>query len=190
MFSNLKYDIRRYTQQQDGNRYLWSHAILRLINPGFLAIVLHRYAFSINSIYLDKNRKTIRRILMVIFHIGRKIVIFWGKIYILESTAIGPGIYLSGKGGIIIGSKSIGSNVTVEHNVTIGMGIDKGTPVIGDNIIVKCDSVIYGDIKVASGSVVESSSVLSKNIPEKCLVKGNPARIIKRPIEYHDYITE
>jgi len=178
----------RYTRSRDGKRYPLPIAAIRLINPGLLAIILHRYVYSINRLCQGDNRKMLRRLLKASYHIGRKIVMAWGKIHISEATEFGPGLYLSGKGGIIIGSRSIGRNFTAEHNVTIGMGINNETPIIGDNVVVRHDSVIYGDIKVGSGSVIDAESVLSKTIPEKSLVKGNPARIIKRPIEFQDYV--
>jgi len=188
MFSNLREDIARYTRRPDGSQYRFPVSLWKMINPGLLAIMLHRYVFYVNRKFVEDDRRLLRRLLKTVYHLGRKIIVIWGKIHISESTSFGPGVRLSGKGQIIIGSKQpIGRNFTVEHNVTVGMGIANETPLIGDNVLIRHDSVVYGDIRVGQGSVIEAESILSKNIPDRCLVKGNPARIVGKEIDRNNY---
>ena len=101
----------------------------------------------------------------------------------IGAVTIGPGFYVGHIGAIYIGRIVIGSNCTLTHNVTIGEGHSigfKGTPTLGDNVWIGTGSIIYGAITIGNGVTVISGCVLSRSVPERCLVGGNPGRIIFR----------
>jgi serine O-acetyltransferase len=103
-------------------------------------------------------------------------------IYIDEKAEIGPGFYIGHFGEIIIGGK-LGSNCNVSQGVAIGIGgygNTYGTPVIGDNVWIGAGSKIFGSIKIGNGVAIGPNSVVSKDITDRCLVLGNPGRIIKQ----------
>ena len=97
---------------------------------------------------------------------------------------IGPGFYIGHASNIFIGKCTIGTNFSVTHNVTIGMGQGENDslPQIGDNVWVGTGAVLFGGIKLDNNVSIMPGSVLSKNVPANCLVGGNPGRIIN-----HDY---
>lgn len=51
---------------------------------------------------------------------------------------------------------------------------------IGDNVWIGENVVILPGVTIASGSILGANSVITKNVPEKSIVVGNPAKIIKR----------
>ena len=51
---------------------------------------------------------------------------------------------------------------------------------IGDDCFIGGSVVILPGVTIGSGSTVGAGSVVTKNVPELCVVAGNPARIIKR----------
>lgn len=53
---------------------------------------------------------------------------------------------------------------------------------IGNSVWIGANSIILPGVNIGYGSVVAAGSVVTKNIPEKCLVGGNPAKIIKKNI--------
>ena len=58
-----------------------------------------------------------------------------------------------------------------------------GIPVIGKNVWIGPDTIIHGDITVGDGATILGGSVLTKNVPPRCVVAGNPARIIRKEFD-------
>ncbi|KAK4689706.1 maltose O-acetyltransferase, partial [Tremellales sp. Uapishka_1] len=52
--------------------------------------------------------------------------------------------------------------------------------VIGSNVFIGSGSIILCGITVGDGSVVGAGSVVTRNVSERCVVAGNPARLIRR----------
>ncbi len=98
------------------------------------------------------------------------------------AAEIGPGFYISHVGNIYVGACKIGSNLSLTHNVTLGTnnadGLE-GLPTLGSSVWIGTGSVVYGKISVGNGVTVNCGSILSKSVPDNCLVGGNPARIIQ-----------
>lgn len=61
---------------------------------------------------------------------------------------------------------------------TIGFGRG-GRPHIGNNVLLGANVVIIGGIHVGNNVIVGAGSVVVKDIPDNCVVAGNPARVIK-----------
>lgn len=88
---------------------------------------------------------------------------------------------------------SIGNDCAISHDFTIMdsnahylNGDNKTKPVIiKDNVWIGTRVTILSGVVVGEGAVIAAGSVVTKDVPEKCLVAGNPARVIKRDIEWH-----
>ena len=52
--------------------------------------------------------------------------------------------------------------------------------VIEDNVWIGENSVIQMGVIIGFGSVVAANSVVTKNVPPRCIVAGSPAKMIKR----------
>lgn len=51
---------------------------------------------------------------------------------------------------------------------------------IGDNCVIGGRSIIMPGVKIGNHVYVGSGSIVTKDVPDNCLVAGNPARIIRR----------
>ena len=81
----------------------------------------------------------------------------------------------------IINAKSIGSNFTICQLTTIGNAIhgrNDLVPTIGDNVSIGANATIIGDITIGNNVIIGAGSVVVKDIPDNCVVAGNPARIL------------
>lgn len=52
--------------------------------------------------------------------------------------------------------------------------------VIGDDVWIGTGSIILPGVNIGNGSVISAGSVVTKSVPEMCLVGGNPAKVIRR----------
>ena len=55
-----------------------------------------------------------------------------------------------------------------------------GDIVIEDNVWIGMESLILGGVTIGTNSVVAARSVVTKDVPENCMVAGNPAKVIKK----------
>lgn len=94
---------------------------------------------------------------------------------------IGKGTFCAYGGiGVVIHKKaSIGANVVIGTNVTIGgrSGL-QDLPVIGNKVYIATGAKILGDVKIGDYAVIGANAVVIKNVPEKAIVGGVPAKII------------
>lgn len=128
--------------------------------------------------------------------IGRKVTIFENVIFdspqnivIGDYSHIGHYCYISGWGGITIGSwVRIGKGaclITSEHNsddVNIPMkkqGITLKPIIIGDDVWIGVNTLVMPGVRIGKGSIISSGSVVFMDIPEYSVVAGNPARVVR-----------
>jgi len=55
--------------------------------------------------------------------------------------------------------------------------------VIGTHCFIGCGSIIMPNITVGNHVIVAAGSVVTKDVPDNCIVAGNPAKVIKMGIE-------
>jgi acetyltransferase-like isoleucine patch superfamily enzyme len=89
---------------------------------------------------------------------------------------------------------SIGENVAISENVTIwdsdahciDGNYEKMTqPVnIGNNVWIGNNATILKGVTIGDGAIIASGSLVNKDVPEKCLVGGVPAKIIKTNVNW------
>jgi len=104
-----------------------------------------------------------------------------GKVLIGNNVTIKSGVYLW-------------NEMTIGNNVFIGPGaiftndkyprskafLDKNDPIyIDDYASIGAGAIILGNVKIGKYAMVAAGSLVTKNIPERALVKGRPAKIVK-----------
>lgn len=98
---------------------------------------------------------------------------------IATKMEVAPGFMCVHPFGTIVNAESIGKNFTVRNNVTIGNNKSGDRPTIGDNVSINANSVVIGRINIGNNVVIGAGSVVTKNVPDNCVVVGNPAFILK-----------
>jgi len=100
-----------------------------------------------------------------------------------------------GLSNVIIGPVSIGDNVMLAQHVVVS-GLNHGykditvppalqkvecSPIcISDDVWIGANAVITAGVSIGKHCIVGAGSVVTKSIPDHCIVVGNPAKIIKR----------
>ncbi len=105
------------------------------------------------------------------------------NILIGKDTIIGEGVVLDGRDKLIIGNHvSIASQVMIynsEHNIQSENFEPISEPVIiEDYVFIGPRSIILPGVRIGKGSVVAAGAVVTKDVPEKTIVGGVPAKVI------------
>lgn len=109
----------------------------------------------------------------------------WGRhssFIIPYDVTVGAGVKLDHPYSTILNAKSIGRNLRIKNNVTIGNKNDDENlrPVIGDNVYIGAGAIIIGNITIGDNVTIGAGTVAVKSIPANSIAVGNPARIIKK----------
>lgn len=86
----------------------------------------------------------------------------------------------------VIHPYSAGKNFTVGHGVTVGKGKPMAgqpeivDPVIGDNVHIYSNATVFGGIRIGNNVEIGAGAVVNKDIPDNCVVVGNPCRVIRK----------
>jgi acetyltransferase-like isoleucine patch superfamily enzyme len=131
-------------------------------------------------------------------NIGRKVQLHqgvklsaWGtegytKINIGDNTAIGDRTEIHAGQAV-----NIGSNCNISWDVCImdrdyhkfNSPTEVIKPVtICDNVWIGCNVIVMKGVTIGEGAVVAAGSVVTRDVPAKTVVGGNPARVIKEDI--------
>ena len=95
------------------------------------------------------------------------------------TVQIEGGLLLFHAYGTILNAKAIGKGCRIVHNVTLGAR-GGGVPTIGHHVEILPNAVITGDIRIGDHCVIAPGAVVFKNIPDNCVVVGNPAYILRK----------
>ena len=149
-----------------------------LLDPGLWAIAVHRFGnwrMGIRSKVLRAPFSLLYKTLFWLIEIGLGIELPY-------NTVLGRRVRIWHHGGIFIGARSIGDDVHLRHNVTIGVlhrGDEDAKPVIGSRVDIGPGAAILGAIEIGDDVVVGANSVVLKDVPPDSTVLGVPARPVK-----------
>ena len=114
--------------------------------------------------------------------LAQKLVEIVTGISVPAQCEIGDGLYIGHYGSIILSPEArIGHNCSLAQNVTIGVaggGEGRGAPTVGNRVFIGAHSVIVGRITIGDDVVVCAGSVVSRSVPARAVVMGNPARVV------------
>ncbi|MGJ9412776.1 serine O-acetyltransferase [Aeromicrobium sp. CF4.19] len=103
---------------------------------------------------------------------------------LVPGMRVGPGLYMPHPMGIVIGGRRcrIGADVTILQGVTAGArqpgGPEHGFPTIGDGAIISAHAVLLDDVTIGRDALVGANTVVVKDVEERAIVLGVPAKRI------------
>ncbi|MCG5237498.1 serine O-acetyltransferase EpsC [Xanthobacter oligotrophicus] len=167
----IKADLRHYASSERRGVSIAFVFRMFLLTPGFQFVFANR----------------LQEIVIRIPVVGRLLrrIIWWATCLIFSSeialaAKVGGGLYVPHPYGIVVGSATIGRNLSLLQNVTIGHKNldDLYDPVIEDDVQISAGAVLLGPITIGEGAVIGANSVVLKDVPAGGLAIGIPARII------------
>lgn len=174
MFDHLKEDLRRLGSGREQLRgLLWS--------PGVWAVVGYRYRR-----WVYQHRLPFP--LGFLFNLSASLCQAWTdittNIQIPATAAVGPGLLIAHTGTIVLSARAVlGHHCTLTQCVTIGHaegGGRTGAPVIGNRVYLGPNSALIGPIEVGDDALIGVGAIVTKSVPPRGVVAGNPAQLKSR----------
>ncbi|WP_139017346.1 serine O-acetyltransferase EpsC [Bradyrhizobium sp. STM 3809] len=106
------------------------------------------------------------------------------QVSIHPSARIGTSVFLDHATGIVIGAhSSIGDEVTILQNVTIGRrdALPGRGPRIGRGVLLSSGATVLGDVAIGDLAKIGASAVVTADVPAGCTAVGTPARLTNCP---------
>jgi len=95
-------------------------------------------------------------------------------------ASFGPRLVLIHSTGVVINSAVRGgSDILIEHQVTIGAE-RRRAPVLGDSVFIGAGAKVIGSVRVGDDVRIGANAVVVNDVPAHCTVVGVPARIVRQ----------
>ena len=150
-----------------------------LSSQGFWALFWHRFG----NWQIGVRRKLLRAPLSLTYRVMFKACERFCGRCLPYTTRVERRSCLEQFGGMVLVPASIGSDVTLRQNTTLGIPSCTALaarPVIEDWVDVGAGAVIIlGDITIGRGAVIGANAVVTKSVPPLAVVGGIPARLIR-----------
>lgn len=176
-------DYRRYRATEE------SMLTTIFLTQGFWATCAYRFS---RGLVHGMRPGILRKCLKAFTALLQKAAEILTGICIPRECNIGEGLYIGHFGTIILPRYGrIGHNCNVGQNVTIGIvvkGAKRWAPTIGNRVFIGAHSVIIGNITIGDDAMICAGSVVTRSVPARGVVMGNPAKIISLEGSF-DYVS-
>lgn len=105
---------------------------------------------------------------------------------------IDEGLMLCHGYGITVNENAVmGKDVTLFKGCTVGVrsGKNAGAPVIGDRVVLCCNSTVVGNITIGNDVMIAPGAYVNFDVPDNSVVIGNPGVIHQKEHVADDYFT-
>lgn len=99
-----------------------------------------------------------------------------------KTNKVGGGVYIQHGWGMVLDAESVGDNLWINQNVTVGYR-GNGHPRIGNNVRIGSGAVVLGDITIGDNVNIGANAIVVEDVPSNCTVCSPKATIVK----YHNH---
>jgi serine O-acetyltransferase len=147
----------------------WKALLRTLATDGTAAMVLYRLM-----------QWSTRRGLTPLAFLFNKLNTVFSNCIIGCGASFGPRLVLIHATGVVINSTVRGgSDILIEHQVTIGAE-RRRAPVLGNGVFIGAGAKVIGSVRIGDDVRIGANAVVVDDVPAHCTVVGVPARIVRR----------
>lgn len=174
MLENFRADLDRYVVVENKH---WFY--LLFMKQGLWALAEYRYS---RWVFTKVHIPVVRQFLKLFGILWHKLIEITTGIDLPSRADIGKGLYIAHFGGIFINDEvKMGDYCTLSQDITIGIagrGDKRGCPKLGDKVYLAPGARIIGPITIGNEVAVGTNAVVTKDLPNKAVAVGVPAKII------------
>jgi acetyltransferase-like isoleucine patch superfamily enzyme len=112
------------------------------------------------------------------------------------TLVLGEGAYFAGDARVYCDERiEIGANsgiswdvLIMDHGHPVSVGgepqPDRGPIIIGEHVWLGAKATVLKGVHIGDGAIVAANSVVTADVPARCLVAGAPARVVRRDVEW------
>jgi serine O-acetyltransferase len=116
----------------------------------------------------------------VMYALGALVVRRGYGIRLSLSADIGPGFWVGHFGGVEVVNCRLGERCSVGQQTKVGSAQDVEGPLVGNGVWIGAHARIMGPVRVGNGATIAPGARVTKNVPERALVVGDPGRVVFR----------
>ena len=150
-----------------------------IFEQGFWAVAVHRFG----NWRMGFRWKIIRAPLTLTYRLMFLFVECAAGISLPYTIRLGRRVRIWHHSGIILHARSIGDDVQIRQNTTMGIvSVDRphDIPTIGNRVDIGCGACILGGITVGDDCKIGANAVVITDIPPGSTAVGIPARVVRR----------
>lgn len=147
-------------------------------SQGFWALFWHRFG----NWRMGIKSALLRPFLTLIYRIMARVTQWLCGIDLPYTVIVGRRVVLEHFGGMILVPQSIGDDVTIRQNTTLGISAileDGGRPVIGNGVDIGAGAVILGAVHIGDNAVIGANAVVVRDVAPLTIVGGVPAKVLR-----------
>lgn len=95
-----------------------------------------------------------------------------------KTNKVGGGVYIQHGWGMVLDAESVGENLWINQNVTVGYR-GNGHPRIGNNVRIGSGAVVLGGITIGNNVNIGANAIVVEDVPDNCTVCSPKAKIVK-----------
>ena len=163
--SDWRADLQRYPRRP------W------LKEQSIYAIAVYRFGRRVDRDRLGWRKRISTPVYWLLFRVVETMT----GISLPKSARIGPGLRIWHFGNIFVHPDAVlGANCTLRQGVTIGNRHEGGVvPQLEDEVELGAYAQILGAVRIGRGAKIGAMSVVLKDVPDRAVAVGNPARILE-----------
>jgi len=150
-----------------------------IFEQGFWAVAVHRFG----NWRMRFRWKIARAPLTILYRMMFFFVDCAAGISMPYTIRLGRRVRIWHHGGIILSARSIGDDVQIRQNTTMGIAsMDRigDIPTIGNRVDIGCGACILGDVTVGDDCKIGANAVVIQDIPAGSTAVGIPARVVRQ----------
>ena len=187
-FGHLRADLQRYHFGPTPLRPLMALRSIWTL-PGFQAVAVYRLGRWLGAC----RRRPVgwpALLLTPVFWLLQAWVRAAYDIRLEQDADLGAGLYIGHLGGIRVAACRIGRHCAIQQEVRIhpATGERAQGPVIGDRVWIGAQATVIGPFRIAEQATIGAGAVVVNDVPARCLVLGNPARVARWDYDNSDFL--